>query len=183
MQVNAGRGVIFWLLGWAIIVARGKYINWAPGCWDINFGSGTLVILLGLRMPEPEHLTCRSQELADHLQACTSSPEDVERIKSTGDILPSQSLRYKEVRLKVRWVTELPAERYFTLKRVRQAIEGLLEKSHFTLPNIPGFCQEEWLEDQTKKVTKLLQRARKTTVAMDDADTQAWPVEDCQHCD
>ena len=163
----------------------GCYINF--GCWDVNscIGRGTLVWLLG-RMAEPEHLTGRSQELADHLQACTSSPEDQDRIRTTGDILPTQSLRYKELRRKVRWVTQLPGERYFTVKRVRHAIESLLAKNHFNLPGIPGFSQQDWLEDQSKKVAKLLQRARKTTVAAmaDDAETQPW-LEDYiyQTCD
>ena len=127
-------------------------------------------------MPEPEYLTLRSQELACQLEACTKSPEDVERIRLTGEILPTGSLSFKETRKKLRWVLELSPERYLTIKRVTQAIELLLAKEHVALPEFPGFSRQQWVQDQAKKVSKILQRARKS-IAMDPADleTQPWP--------
>ena len=134
-------------------------------------------------MSEPEYLTSRSQELARHLAGCTSSPEDKDRIARTGEIFPPTSLRFKELRRKLKWVLELNSDRYFTLKRVTQAIQILLQEKHFSLPvQVPGFNEGEWVENQSKRLTKLLQRARKSidfgAMDPDNVETQVWQ-QDC----
>ena len=126
------------------------------------------------------HLRCRSKALADLLfQSCCSTPEDLERIAKTGHLLPSGSLKFKAVRERLAWAKTLPQERYFTRKRVRQALEQLMLANDVSLPCIPGFSQEAWLQQQTLALTRTLQLARKST-AMDPslADTQAYEVQD-----
>ena len=127
------------------------------------------------------HLRCRSKTLADHLfESCCSSPEDLERIAVTGQLLPAGSLKFKAVRSKLAWVRHLPGQRFFTGKRVREALEQLVRSHDLSLPNIPGFSLESWIRQQTTSLTKTLQRARKSTAAMDPslAETQTWEVED-----
>ena len=102
-------------------------------------------------MSEPEYLTSRSQELARYLAGCTSSTEDRDRIARTGEIFPPTSLRFKELRRKLKWVLELNSDRYFTLKRVKQAVQILLQEKHFSLPvQVPGFNEGELVETKAK---------------------------------
>ena len=134
------------------------------------------------------HLRTRSSVLAGHLfTSCCSTKEDRERVATTGQIVPSGSLKYKEVRNKLAWVKHLPAQRFFTRKRVQQALRELLASHNLVLPCVPGFCQESWVRQQATSLTKTLQRARKSTaaVAMADpslVDTQAWNCEDRFDC-
>ena len=127
------------------------------------------------------HLRCRSSVLAQHLYAaCCCTPEDRERIASTGQLLPGGTLKFKAVREKLSWVKQLSSQRFFTVKRVQQAIRQILEEHQLQLPSVPGFSLESWITEQTKALTKTLQRARKST-AMDPSklETQAWdPWED-----
>ena len=132
------------------------------------------------------HLRTRSSVLAGHLfTSCCSSEEDRQRIAATGQLVPSGSLRYKTVRAKLAWVKHLPAQRFFTEKCVQQALDELVASHDLALPSIPGFCPESWVRQQTKSVTRILQRARKSTVPMADpslAETQVWDCQDRWVC-
>ena len=124
------------------------------------------------------HLRCRSSALATHFQeAFCSSPADKDRIKTTGELLPPGSLKFRAVRDKLGWVKFLPQERFFTQKRVRQALQELLLLTDLELPEVPGFSEASWVDSQVKSLTKTLQRARKSTAAMVDPatlETQPW---------
>ena len=122
------------------------------------------------------HLRSRSSALASYLfEACCSTPEDLGRIARTGQLLPPGSLKYKAVRQKLAWVKLLPNERFFTQRRVRQALEELLTLHSLELPSVPGFSRRSWLDMHVPVLTKTLQRARKST-AMDPSclETQPW---------
>ena len=126
------------------------------------------------------HLRSRSKALAGHLyEACCSTEEDRARIASTGQLVPSGSLKFKAVRSRLLWVKDLPAGRFFTKRRVYDAIVQIFLEHDIQLPSVPGFSQAKWLDEQASSLTKILQRARKST-AMDPslADTQAWDCED-----
>ena len=127
------------------------------------------------------HLRSRSSTLAEHLfHSCCNTEEDRCRVAKTGQLVPSGSLKFKAVRAKLGWVKLLPpSERFFTQKRVAQALRDLLLYRDIELPSVPGFSQSMWVQQQAKCLTKTLQRARKS-VAMDPscAETQAWTMED-----
>ena len=109
------------------------------------------------------HLRVRSSALATHLyEACCCTPEDQQRIARSGQLLPAGSLKFKAVRNKLSWVRQLPPERFFTEKRVQQASEQILTEHQLELPCVPGFTVEGWVSQQTRTLTKTLQRARKS---------------------
>ena len=127
------------------------------------------------------HLRSCSSTLAEHLfEACCNTEEDRLRIAKTGQLVPSGSLKFKAVRAKLGWVKLLPpSERFFTQKRVVQALKDLVLYREIELPQVPGFSSSMWVMQQAKCLTRTLQRARKS-VAMDPscAETQAWTMED-----
>ena len=123
------------------------------------------------------HLRSRSSALAGHLfEACCNTPEDSERIARTGQLIPPGSLKYKAVRQKLEWVKFLPSERFFTRKRVQQALEELLTLHKLQLPCVPGLSPKAWIDSQVAPLTKILQRARKSTAMVDPSclETQPW---------
>ena len=153
--------------------------TWVPGIGWVDRRSGVHINLQGLAW-HMSHLRSRSKALAGHLyEACCSTEEDRARIASTGQLVPSGSLKFKAVRSRLSWVKDLSAGRFFTKRRVHEAIVDLFLEHDIQLPSVPGFSQAKWLEEQSTSLTKVLQRARRST-AMDPslAETQAWDFED-----
>ena len=122
------------------------------------------------------HLRSRSQLLASKLESsCCTSDEDLARIKATGQLLPTTSLKFRSTRRKLKWVLALSSDRYFTYKRVLLAMRLLRISKPFALPNVPGFDEESWILNQAGVIVRVLQRARKCTGPMADLETQPWP--------
>ena len=118
-------------------------------------------------------------QMAENLYEHLIKP-DPERKKTTGRMVPTTSLRHRATREAFAFVKELSEGRVFTHALVRDALKLLTkqsEKYSFTLPATPGFSVENWIRDESVILHKLLKRARKSTAAMDTAETQMWDIE------
>ena len=111
-----------------------------------------------------------------------------ERIKVTGSLLPTQSLRHRETREALSWAKDLNLGegRLFTQPLVRDTLADLMEKHSVEVPETPGFVMKSWIEHESFILHKALKRARKSTVtsvsgsapAMAEDETQAWSCMD-----
>ena len=101
---------------------------------------------------------------------------DKERIKRTGTITPTNSLRHQSTRHALRFAKSIgTGERFFTKALTRDCLKHLLTHYTVELPCTPGCTTEEWIKQQGEMLHKLLKRARKSTAAMEE-ETQAWDV-------
>ena len=110
---------------------------------------------------------------------------DPDRVKNTGCITPSSSLRHKATRHALRFAKDLGEGRFFTQALTRDVLRRLITRYEVHLPSTPGFDFEAWVRDQSATLHKLLKRARKSIAtpeesgdeepaAMDEQETQAW---------
>ena len=112
---------------------------------------------------------------------------DPDRIKQTGTLLPTPSLRHKRTRECLSFARDIEG-RIFTQALVRDCLRALLAnpvKYSLELPCTPGFSSERWIQDESKVLHKLLKRARKSTTAetlaamdklIDEMETQPWDI-------
>lgn len=98
-------------------------------------------------------------------------------IRYTGALVPTNSLRHRSTRERLQWASKLSigAGRWFTDGMIKDALAKLLVDPGFELPDTPGFSKDTWLSSTSSSLSKLLSRARRTTVsAMDCDETQPW---------
>ena len=121
---------------------------------------------------------------------------DLERVKATGSILPTTSLRHRATRHALRFAKDLGEGRFFTEALTRDVLRHLVTRHNVHLPSTPGFQFEAWVREQGSTLHKLLKRARKSVAlvgtdqhesgdeegeecpAMDEQETQAWSCMD-----
>ena len=116
---------------------------------------------------------------------------DLDRVKKTGCITPSNSLRHRATRHALRFAKDLGEGRFFTEALTRDVLRRLITRYTVELPSTPGFELEAWIRDQSSTLHKLLKRARKSVAvvgiadsedeqcaAMDEQETQAWDCMD-----
>ena len=110
-----------------------------------------------------------------------------ERIKKTGSLLPTKSLRHRETREALLWAKDIDMGdgRYFTQALVRDCLKDLVQYHGVEVPESPGFVLQSWIDNESSLLHKLLKRARKSTSsspgsvsAMAEEDTQAWSCMD-----
>ena len=104
----------------------------------------------------------------------------LEMIKSTGSLTPTYSMRHRCTRERMSWATALNG-RWFTNALVKSSLQHLLQTHDDVIipANTPGFSMDSWLTSTADKLAQLLQRARRSTVAvaMDNMETQAWDLD------
>ena len=125
-------------------------------------------------MARAEKISMISKLVFDHCVA-----PHTERIRQTGSILPTSSLRHKSTRDTLSWAKDLDQGRYFTHALVRDVLTDILETHKVDLPCTPGFSQQKWVEDQSRILHKCLKKARRKSTAspaMDPStlETQPW---------
>ena len=105
---------------------------------------------------------------------------DLERIRTTGALTPSNNLRHRATRTRLQFVRDLDG-RWFTYRMVSSAVRFLLSDFQLEIPrNTPGFSEENWISQTSTSLLHLLQRSRRTVAersptsndAMDHAETQ-----------
>ena len=119
----------------------------------------------------------RIEWICDKVYASCIQP-DPSRLANTGAVTPTNSLRHKATKNSLAWAVDLEAGRLFTASIVRDALVRMLTKYELHLPSTVGFTSENWLDSTSKKLQKLLTRARKcTSAAMADDETQPWDID------
>ncbi|CAE7568931.1 unnamed protein product [Symbiodinium natans] len=103
---------------------------------------------------------------------------DQARIKQTGSLLPTASLRHRQTREALAFVRDFDYEgheRLFTEKFVKACLRKLLEAPYsLDLPCTPGFQKEAWTNEEGKRLHSLIKKARRSTAMAADAETQPW---------
>ncbi|CAE7820362.1 unnamed protein product [Symbiodinium sp. CCMP2456] len=111
----------------------------------------------------------------------------LERIRTTGALTPTNSLRHRATRKCLEFSRDLDG-RWFTYQMVTDAVNNLLSDYQLEIPtNTPGFSRENWVSQTSTTLLHLLQRSRRTVAgsasndAMDTAETQVLDeMEDSQ---
>ena len=93
----------------------------------------------------------------------------MDRIRQSGALTPTNSLRHRRTRECMKFVHGLDEGRWFTHHMVRDAVVLLLKKHPLELPSIPGHSEQKWITETVSVLLNLLQRAKKTKPGVDDA--------------
>lgn len=86
---------------------------------------------------------------------------DSERVKRTGSIPPSSTLKHKKTRAAFAWARVVKGHKFFTARAVKRALKLLVTKFEVAIPRIPGQTFQVWSQAQTELILHLCQRARK----------------------
>ena len=116
-------------------------------------------------------------------------PDQGERLRKTGSLSPKGSLRFKAGRQAFKWCERIHEPRYFTKTAVKGALKLLLDKYEVEVPfGESERARAQWLMQQSRVVQHLCKRAVKNAlapprpkcapIAMDEAETQPWAMED-----
>ena len=102
-------------------------------------------------------------------------------IKETGTLCPTNCLRHRVTTQRLLWASNvnLGGGRWFTQGMIKDALAKVVDRPGFELPETPGFTKDGWLSATSSSLSKLLSRARRSTVspaqaAMDCDETQVW---------
>jgi len=100
--------------------------------------------------------------IADMLYKYCIAPDNGKRVRETGSISPASCLKNGRARLAFSWAASVAfSKRYFTEVAVRKALLKLIEMEGVRIPLGGGLPFELWLQQQTRSVLHLCQRARK----------------------
>lgn len=100
--------------------------------------------------------------IADMLYKNCIAPDNGKRVRETGSISPASCLKNGRARLAFSWAASVAfSKRYFTEVAVRKALLKLIEMEGVRIPLGAGLPFELWLQQQTRSVLHLCQRARK----------------------
>lgn len=89
------------------------------------------------------------------------APDNGKRVRETGSISPASCLKNGRARLAFSWAASVAfSKRYFTEVAVRKALLKLIEMEGVRIPLGAGLPFELWLQQQTRSVLHLCQRAR-----------------------
>ena len=109
-------------------------------------------------------------KLADLLYHHVVEPQR-ERIKATGTLPPTKSLRHKATRECLKWAAELEG-RWFTLTMVRDSLKLATMKHQVEVPEVPGLSMVTWIDSEAARLQKLLRRARKCSPDLPDSEAE-----------
>ena len=87
-------------------------------------------------------------------------------IRTTGSLVPTNTLRHRSSRHRLLFASQVSG-RLFTEGIVKDALQKVMTDHAVELPSTPGFTLDCWLDTTASSLSKLLQRARRSTVAMD----------------
>ena len=94
-------------------------------------------------------------------------PDDGLRLRKTGSVSPSTSLKTQSGKDAYRWAGAVGGKRVFTLKACRMALVQLLQMPGVDVPLVGGLTRDQWVAQQAKYVMYFSQRARKNTLAVE----------------
>ena len=133
------------------------------------------------------------ETLAKLLREHVINPQ-IDKIRTTGTVCPSNSLRHKSTRDLFAWCAKLEG-RWFTAAMVTDALRQAMSAGDIQLPQTPRFSMQTWIAGEASILHKLCLRGRKSmegdkaVSAMapnpDEMETQAWdldPDEDSATC-
>ena len=115
----------------------------------------------------------KAQLICDHLY----SQLDEEHLRRTGRVTKVFHFRSAKNRKLFRWVQDVHGNRFFTRKAVSESLRLMFRAHKLQLPEVPGLSFKAWIEQESKLLQELLQKARRS-LAMDDDETQV--VQDCR---
>lgn len=100
--------------------------------------------------------------ISENLYKYCIAPDNGKRVRETGSISPATSLKNQRAKEAFSWAGSVQqCKRFFTEAAVRLGVSMLLEKKNVKIPIVGGLSTELWLQQQTKLVLHLCQRARK----------------------
>ena len=106
----------------------------------------------------------KSRYIAESLYRFCVVPDDGKRLRETGSVSPSSTLKCRAAKAAFEWASSVPhKKKYFTLAACREAIQLLAKKPDVHIPQVVGLPLELWLEQQAKIVLHLCQRSRKNS--------------------
>lgn len=92
-------------------------------------------------------------------------------LAKTGSFLRSRSLRTREnqrIFSIIAEASEIPEgedsygqQRFWTKRVLFEALKGLMVDYDLRIPNLPGFCMEKWLGDQSRLLQDLAQKSKR----------------------
>ena len=115
----------------------------------------------------------KAQLICDNLY----SQLDEEHLRRTGRVTKVFHFRSAKNRKLFRWVQDVHGNRFFTRKAVSESLRLMFRAHKLQLPEVPGLSFKAWIEQESKLLQELLQKARRS-LAMDDDETQV--VQDCR---
>lgn len=112
-----------------------------------------------------DNLFAKGKFIAEALYVHCISPDRGERLKKTGSVSPSTTLKSRSGRESFRWAAKVGGrKKFFTKAACRLAIQLLMEKPDVVVPLV-GLPYDMCVESQAKRVMHLAQRARKNSGA------------------
>ena len=106
--------------------------------------------------------TDRANHIAEWLYRTCVLPDGGVRLRETGVIPPTSSLKHTKTREACEWAGKIThKQKYFTKAACRMAVVRLLELPRVQIPSVQGLFRELWEEQQSKLVAHLCRRARK----------------------
>lgn len=107
-------------------------------------------------------LVSRANHIAEWLYRTCVLPDGGVRLRETGVIPPTSSLKHTKTREAFEWAGKIThKQKYFTKAACRMAVVRLLELPRVQIPSVQGLPRELWEEQQSKLVAHLCRRARK----------------------
>ena len=104
----------------------------------------------------------RANYIAESLYQTCVWPDKGVRLRETGAISPSSTLKNVKTRKAFEWAgTVQHNKKFFTRAACRMAVSRLLSMPDVQIPSVQGLTREIWEEQQTKVVAHLCRRSRK----------------------
>ena len=119
------------------------------------------------------NVLAKSEWIATKLYETCVLPDDGLRLRKTGSISPSTSLKTRACKDAFRWAGDVGGKRFFTLKACRLAVAKLLQLPGVEVPLVGGLTRAAWVEQQAKYVLYFSQRARKNSLAVQRARSES----------
>ena len=137
------------------------------------------------------NILAKAAWIADQLYAHVVLPDDGLRLRRTGSISPSTTLKTEDGKSAFAWACDVGGKRFFTRKACKMALERLLEMPGVTIPLVGGITRATWVEQQATILMHFSQRARKNSLAIgrgprpprkSSASSQARVINACDRC-
>lgn len=125
-------------------------------------GSWGIFIAMDGRGLKGNSLKAKIAYISHWLYTSCVLPDDGTRLRETGCLAPARSLKNKVARQAFKWASNVAyAEKIFTMAACRGGITHMMRLHKLELPLVAGQTEEDWIENQTKIIHHLCQRARK----------------------
>lgn len=112
------------------------------------------------------NVLAKSTWIADQLYAHVVLPDNGLRLRRTGSISPSTSLKTRDAKSAFAWAGGVGGKKFITLKACKMALARLFGMPGVEVPLVGGITRASWVEQQSKILLHFLQRARKNSLAI-----------------